>query len=112
MIKAPISLQDLRRRIYTKAKAEPSWCFWGTASDACTETTGLWLEEVEEAVAVSTPGIVQGLPGAATTTGAESAPSTIGPITLDTKRAGKRSAGNPHAAFDEAGAGNVTVVEL
>lgn len=25
------------------------------------------------------------------------------------KLAGKRSAGNPHAAFDEAGAGNVTM---
>jgi RNA-directed DNA polymerase len=29
MIKAPISLQDLRRRIYAKAKAEASWRFWG-----------------------------------------------------------------------------------
>jgi RNA-directed DNA polymerase len=29
MTKAPISLQDLRRRIDVKAKAEPSWCFWG-----------------------------------------------------------------------------------
>ena len=43
---------------------------------------------------------------------AESAPSLIGPITLDMKRAGKRSAGNPHAAFDVAGAGNVAMVEL
>jgi hypothetical protein len=25
MTKAPISLQDLRRRIYAKAKAEPAW---------------------------------------------------------------------------------------
>ncbi len=25
MIKAPIDLQDLRRRLYVKAKAEPSW---------------------------------------------------------------------------------------
>ena len=32
----------------------------------------------------------------------------IGPINLDVKLSGKRSAGNPHAAFDEAGAGNVT----
>jgi hypothetical protein len=32
-----------------------------------------------------------------------------GLITLDTKRAGKRSAANPHAAFDEAGAGNGTM---
>ena len=28
MIKASSSLQDLRRRIYAKAKAEPSWRFW------------------------------------------------------------------------------------
>ena len=27
MMKTPIDLQDLRRRIYVKAKAEPSWRF-------------------------------------------------------------------------------------
>jgi RNA-directed DNA polymerase len=27
MIKSPISLQDLRRKLYIKAKAEPSWRF-------------------------------------------------------------------------------------
>ena len=37
---------------------------------------------------------------------AESSSSVIGRITLDEKCAGKRSAGNPHAAFDEAGTGN------
>src|SRR5271157_2409363 len=55
MTKASIDLQDLRRRIYVKAKAETSWRFWGLSP----ETAGLRLD-----------------------------------------------AGNPHAAFDEAGAGN------
>jgi RNA-directed DNA polymerase len=29
MIKTPDQLQDLRRKIYAKAKAEPQWRFWG-----------------------------------------------------------------------------------
>ena len=29
MITAPISLQDLRRRLYVTAKAEKDWRFWG-----------------------------------------------------------------------------------
>ena len=37
---------------------------------------------------------------------AESGASLIGLITLDEKCAGARSAGNPHAACDVAGAGN------
>ena len=28
-IKTPISLQDLRKNLYIKAKAEPTWRFWG-----------------------------------------------------------------------------------
>ena len=42
--------------------------------------------------------------------GSESAPSAIGLITFGTKQTGKRSAGKPHAAFDAAGTGNVTMV--
>src|ERR1022692_3829528 len=58
-------------------------------------------------MAVRDAGAVQWLPGPARFF-AESGPSLIGPITLDAKHAGERSAGNPPAAFDVAGAGNVT----
>ncbi len=35
MIKAPISLQDLRLKLYHKAKSEPSWRFWGLYVHVC-----------------------------------------------------------------------------
>lgn len=35
MTKPPISLQDLRKRIYVKAKTEPTWRFWGLYVHVC-----------------------------------------------------------------------------
>jgi len=39
MTKAPTSLQDLRRRLYVKAKTEPSWRFWGLYVHVCKRET-------------------------------------------------------------------------
>src|SRR5438105_11944162 len=47
MIKAPIELQDLRRRLYVKAKTERSWRFWGIYVHVCK------LETLREAFALS-----------------------------------------------------------
>ena len=35
MTKTPISLQDMRRSLYVKAKAEPTRCFWGLYVHVC-----------------------------------------------------------------------------
>src|SRR5450755_1972787 len=39
MTKAPISLQELRRRLYVKAKAESTWRFWGLYVHVCKRET-------------------------------------------------------------------------
>src|SRR5579863_7372792 len=39
MTKAPGSLQDLRRSLNVKAKAEPTWRFWGLYVHVCKRDT-------------------------------------------------------------------------
>ena len=39
MIKAPVNLRELRRRIYVKAKAQESWRFWGLYVHVCKKET-------------------------------------------------------------------------
>jgi RNA-directed DNA polymerase len=39
MTKASISLQDLRRKIYRKAKADKTWRFWGLYAHVCKKET-------------------------------------------------------------------------
>ena len=39
MTRPLVNLQDLRRRIYAKAKAEPSWRFWGLFVHVCKRET-------------------------------------------------------------------------
>src|SRR5215467_4476357 len=49
MIKAPIELQDLRRKIYAKAKADASWGFWGLYVHVCKmETLRAAYEKAKE----------------------------------------------------------------
>ena len=50
-------------------------------------------------MAVPNSEAVQWLPSGSTS--AESRSGRIGPIILEAKQTGERSAGNPHAAFDE-----------
>jgi RNA-directed DNA polymerase len=47
MTNTPVSLQDLRRNIYVKAKAEPSWRFWGLYVHVCK------METLREAYALA-----------------------------------------------------------
>ena len=76
MTKASSSLQDLRSGLYGKRKAERPW----RRAEA----------------SVGSGGVADG----------ESGTDQIGPINLVAKCAGARSEGNPHAAYEVAGAGN------
>ncbi len=44
---ASITVQDLRRRLYTKAKSDPTWRFWGLYIHVCK------LETLHEAYAIA-----------------------------------------------------------
>ena len=55
MRSTPISLQDLSRRLYAKAKAEPSWRFWGLYVHVCK------METLREAYALAKKN--EGAPG-------------------------------------------------
>ena len=72
----------------------------------------LRLEAVEQGMAVWHVGTLLGVPRVVYTVDLGSRSSLIGPITLDVKCAGARSAGNPHATCDVAGAGNQFTVRL
>src|SRR5579862_9784690 len=56
MTKEPVSLQDLRRRIYIKAKAEKQWRFWGLHVHVCKMET-LWEAYVLVKANDGAPGI-------------------------------------------------------
>ena len=49
MRKASINLQDLRRKIYLKAKSEEAWWFWGLYVRVCKEEEGIeaFLEQIQ-----------------------------------------------------------------
>ena len=49
MTKTSISLQELRRKIYDKAKAEPSWRFWGLYVHICKKETLVRAYELTKA---------------------------------------------------------------
>ena len=63
-------------------------------------------------MAVRHAGTLLGVPRIVSAVDLGSRSSLIGPITLDVKCAGARSAGNPHATCDVAGAGNQFTVRL
>src|SRR2546426_4146590 len=91
MITTPISLQDLRRRIYVMAKTDKTnrgfgWKRWSTA----------WFHE-----RLGLFGDYRVLLGCA-----RKRSWSIGHITHGAKRTGERRTGNPSAPFDEAGAGD------
>jgi hypothetical protein len=72
----------------------------------------LRLEAVGQGMVVRHAGTLLGVPRLLWTTALGSRSGLIGHITLDVKCAGARSAGNPHATCEVAGAGNQVTVRL
>jgi hypothetical protein len=81
-------------------------------SGAGVQTSRFRLEAVEQGMAVRHVGSLFGVPRFVSTVELGSRSSPIGPINLEVKCAGARSAGNPHATCDVAGAGNQFTVWL
>ena len=89
----------------------------GRDEDAASSGSGvpasrLRLEAVESGMVIRNVGALLGVPRLLCTVALGSRPSLIGPITLDRNCAGARSAGNPHATCDVAGAGNQLTVRI
>ena len=94
---ASIRLQDLRRRLYVKAKADKDWrCH---AAGASAGSGGVRRGSIRPLGSSRTTGCN-------TRSVSERAPSPIGRITLGTKPAGERRTGNLYAPFERAGAGD------
>jgi hypothetical protein len=72
----------------------------------------LGLEAVEPGMALRYMGTLLGVPRIVSAIGLGSRSGGIGPISLDAKCAGARSAGNPHATCEVPGAGNRLTVRL
>ena len=68
MTKAPSNLQDLRRSLYVKAKAEPSWRFWGLYVHV---QQGFSLREIANRENRSASGVLQILRRAGVSGGAK-----------------------------------------
>ena len=120
--------QDLRRRLYVKAKAEPSWRFWGLYGHVCKRETLRAAYEMakQNNGAPGTDGVAF---EAIEVDGVESfldqlreelvqrcyrpqRPRKVG-IPKSSVPAGARSAANPHAACEAAGTGDgITVTPI
>src|SRR5215471_3739103 len=74
--------------------------------------SGLRLEAMEPGMAVRYAGTLFGVPRILRAVVLSSRSKLIGLINLDAKCAGARSAGNPHATCDAAGAGNQLTVRI